>query len=150
MINGVHLHLLLNHFPIIGTLFAIGFLMAGLIWKSNHLLHGAFALIIVSALCSVGAYITGEDAEHAVEKIIGINHEALEEHEESAEISMWSLLLTGALALGTAAAFRKTGTYSRTLVLITLVSLLVSAALMVHTGKEGGLIRHSEILRTDI
>ncbi len=148
--NGVHLHLVLNHFPIIGSIFALGFLLAGIIWKSNHILHGAYVLVIVSALFSVGAYVTGEDAEHAVEKIIGINHEALEEHEDSAEISMWALILTGALSLGTVAAFRKTGAYSKPLVVITLVALLISTVLMVHTGKEGGLIRHSEILRTDI
>jgi uncharacterized membrane protein len=148
--NGVHLHLLLNHFPIIGSIFASGFLIAGLIWKSNHLLHGAYALIIISALFSVGAYITGEEAEHAVEKIIGINHDALEEHEESAEISMWVLILTGALSLGTVAAYKKAGSYSKVLVIITLIAMLVSTALMIHTGKEGGLVRHSEILRTDL
>ena len=147
--NGVHVHLLINHIPILGSLFALFILISGLIWKSDHLKHAAFVMIIISALFSIGAYLSGEEAEHAVEDMIGINHEALEEHEESAEIAMWLLIITGALSLGTISAFVKKGRYTHVLVWVCLVFLLISTLSMIHTGKEGGLIRHSEILRTD-
>ena len=125
-------------------------MIAGMFWKSDHLKHAAIVTIIVSALFSVGAYISGEDAEHVVEDIIGINHDALEEHEDAAELSMWALIITGAISLGTIAGFLQRRVYSRLLIWLCLLFMLISVLMMVHTGKEGGMIRHSEILRTDL
>jgi ABC-type Mn2+/Zn2+ transport system permease subunit len=148
--NGAYIHLLTNHLPIIGSIFAFCLLIAGMFWKSDHLKHAALVTVIISALFSIGSYITGEDAEHVVEDIIGINHEALEEHEEAAEISMWALIITGAISLGTLAGFYQQKKYSGPLVWLCLAFLFVSVLLTIHTGKEGGMIRHTELLRTDI
>ena len=79
--NGVHVHLLLNHIPILGTLFALIILGFGYFFKQEILAKAALWTLVVSALVSIPSFLSGEEAEHAVEGIIGVSMVAVEEHE---------------------------------------------------------------------
>lgn len=144
-----YLHLLINHIPILGSIFGLCLLLAGFIYKSDHLLHAAMVVAVISALFGIGAYLTGEEAEHKLEGRIGINESAIEEHEESAEISMWISIVAGAISLGTLAAFKASSSYSKPLLIICIIFQSATIVSMVHTGKEGGMIRHTELLQSD-
>src|SRR6186997_25315 len=98
--NGAFLHLLINHVPILGSLFALCLLIYGMFMKSGSVIRAAFVSLIVTALVSIPAFLSGEEAEHVIKPIIGINKEAIEQHEEMAEIAFWSLMMSGAIALG--------------------------------------------------
>ena len=66
----VHLHLVLNHFSIIGSFFALAFLVYGIVRK-NETMNNAGRMIFVFVVCvTLPVYFTGEPAEEAVEHLI--------------------------------------------------------------------------------
>lgn len=146
--NGAHLHLLLNHIPILGSLFALCLLLYGKFTNTPVITKTALVTIVMIALISIPAYLSGEEAEHVVDPIIGVNKIALETHEEQAEIAFWILLMNGAISLATLISSFKTKVLSPPLIWINLVLLLMVFALMARTGGSGGKIRHSEIITT--
>ena len=64
--NDAHLHLLVNHFPIIGTIFALGILIAGIFLKNNSIKNTAFILLIIATIFGAISMSTGEGAEEIV------------------------------------------------------------------------------------
>lgn len=48
--NDAHLHLLVNHFPIIGTIFGLGILISGIIFKNNAVKNVSYVIFIVTAI----------------------------------------------------------------------------------------------------
>lgn len=143
--NTAHWHLILNHFPIIGTLGGIVVLFYGLIRKSNDTKVLGALLILAMAIISVIVMETGEAAEELVEKIPGITEVAMEAHEDAAKIANGILIASGVLALISLVLhfFKKnavTIAMSTTLVLSS-----VAFGFMGYTGYLGGKIRHTEI-----
>lgn len=64
--NLTHLHLLLNHLPVVGTICGAGLLAFTLSRRSNDLKRAALGLLVISALVAIPAYLTGEPAEDGV------------------------------------------------------------------------------------
>ena len=62
-----HIHLLLNHFPILGTLIASGILLWGIYQKNHAIKMLAAALLVAMALIAIPVYLTGEPAEETFE-----------------------------------------------------------------------------------
>ena len=83
--NDAHLHLLVNHFPIIGTIFGLGILISGLFLKNNSVKNTAYVLFITAAIFGFLAISTGEGAEEIVEDFPNIGKKIILEHEEIAE-----------------------------------------------------------------
>ena len=67
-----HLHLLLNHVPVLGTAFGLGLLVFGMGRKSQELKKTALGVFVIVALLAVPAYLTGEPAEDGVQGLPGI------------------------------------------------------------------------------
>jgi len=145
MINGAHLHLLLNHVPILGSVFALVLLAFGYFMWNDTLSKAALWTLVVVSLIAIPAFLSGEEAEHAVEDRLGISNTQIHEHEEQAEIAFWALMCSGAIALGTLMASMKTQTVNRTLLFLNMVFITGTFALMARTGNSGGAIRHPEI-----
>lgn len=57
-----HLHLLLNHYPIIGTIIGIALLVFAYLRKSNEVAKAALGLFAVLGAIAVVVYLTGESA----------------------------------------------------------------------------------------
>ncbi len=144
--NTAHWHLILNHFPIIGTLGGIVVLFYGLIRKSNDTKVLGALLILAMAIISVIVMETGEAAEEVVEKIPGISEVAMEAHEDAAKIANVILIASGVLALISLALHF----FKRNAVTIamsaTLILSSVAFGFMAYTGYLGGKIRHTEII----
>ena len=146
--NGAHLHLLLNHFPIIGLLIGIGVLAYG-IFKNNQQIN-VIGLVIITlmAMIAVPAYLTGEEAEEAVEHIKGVTNDLIHEHEELAEKAILLMAVLGALALTSLYAIKKELAFAKKITLITFIVSLVTFGLFAKVGNLGGNIRHSELRAT--
>ena len=56
----VHIHLLVNHAPVFGSLFALALLIASYFWAPDVLRRTAFVVLIGTALAALVAYLTGE------------------------------------------------------------------------------------------
>lgn len=145
--NQAYIHLVLNHLPILGSLFGLALLAVGALQRQEVLTRAGLVTVLVAALLCIPVQLTGEGAEELVEDRPGVTHELIHEHEEAAELAFWVLEVTGALALVTLAL--RGNTRTALLSRLTLLGAAASFGLMVHTGLEGGQINHPEIHGVD-
>ncbi|HRI27040.1 MAG TPA: hypothetical protein PK239_00650 [Chitinophagales bacterium] len=147
--DGLHLHLLLNHFPIIGSLLAFLVLLYGLVTKSNEVKRVACLLLVGLTIITLPVMKTGEIAEEKVENLAGFNEQSIHQHEEAAEIALWVMIAAGVAALvSVLASFYKPPLFT----LLTMVTLLlngVAFGFMAQAGNIGGKIRHTELTNTN-
>lgn len=143
--NDAHLHLLVNHFPIIGTIFALGILIAGIFLKNSSIKNTAFILLIIATIFGAISMSTGEDAEEIVEELPNISHDIIHNHEELAEKFILVLYATGAFALLSLIASLKKHNKANLFALLTLLLTVVAVVLAKEVGTSGGEIRHTEI-----
>jgi MFS family permease len=140
----VHMHLLLNHFPVIGAVIGL-LLLAFAAWRGGpELLRATFALYVLLAVVAVVVYLTGEPAEDAVEKLPGFSDALVERHEEIALISTIAMGIAGLLALVALFVQRKRVLPPWVARGGVVVGIGV-VALMGYTANLGGQIRHTEI-----
>ena len=139
-----HLHLLLNHFPVVGTIIGVALLGFAVMRKNTDLTKAALGLFAALGAITVIVYFTGEPAEKAIEKLPGFSEAIIERHEEIALVATVVLSSFGAFALGALAVFRGRS-LPRWVTLSSLVLVLASAAVMGYTAMTGGQIRHTEV-----
>lgn len=143
--NDAHLHMVVNHFPIIGTIFGLGILITGLFLKNTTLKNTAYVLFIIAAVFSFASMNTGEGAEELVEDIPTIGKKIIHEHEEIAEkfaIVMYGL---GTLSIIGLYLNFKNHAKANIISIAVLIIALVAAILSKNVGTSGGEIRHTEI-----
>jgi uncharacterized membrane protein len=144
-VNAAHLHLVLNHVPVLGVLFACALVAAAAWRRSEELRAAAWITLAVAAAFAVAAYLSGESAEEVVERLPGVAEEAIEAHEESAEAALVATVVAGGLGLAFAALRRRVPAVGRWAWRGTALAAAAAAALLVRTAYLGGFIRHSEI-----
>ena len=140
-----HLHLVITHLPIFGSIIGACILGYGLWTKSTQTQMAAYLLFVGSALGAGLAYYTGEGAEEVVENIQGVTESIIKEHEEFALYALISLIVLGVLSLLTLIITYKKSSLAKTAAYTTLLVSLVSFALVAQTGYLGGKIRHTEL-----
>jgi len=140
-----HIHLLITHLPIFGSILG-GFVLAHGLWtKSNPTAIAAYNLFILSAMGAGFAYLTGEAAEESIENIQGVVESAIEPHEEFAMFALISLITLGVASILGLFLTLKKSSITRTTAFIILFISLISFGLVARTGYLGGQIRHTEI-----
>ena len=143
--NPTHLHLLLNHAPVFGTIFGLALLAFALWRKSEELKKTALGVFVVFTLLAVPVYLSGEPAEHAVKQLPGISKPIIEKHEDAAAIAFTGIVVLGVVALAGLLLFRRTKIMPVWFSLIMLAAALIVGGLMAWTANLGGQIRHPEI-----
>lgn len=143
----VHLHLLLNHIPVIGTLFVVGLLAAALMRRDSMIARLALWTSALLGIVAIAVYFTGEPAEETVEHLPGVSESVIEQHEELALVATTMIAAFGVLATGALAVFRQRS-LPRWLVVSSFVGMLAVAGVMGWTANLGGQIRHTEIRAT--
>ena len=141
----VHLHLIITHLPVFGSLLGSLVLVYGLWSKSNQTKTAAYLMFILSGIGAGIAYLTGEGAEEAVEGLQGVSEQVIKVHEESAAYALVSLIILGAFSLFVIFITNKNTAIRKTTALIALFISLISFGLVAWTGYLGGQIRHTEI-----
>lgn len=140
-----HIHLLITHLPIFGSILGGVVLAQGLWAKSNQTIIAAYSLFIIAAIGATIAYLTGEGAEEVVENFQGVAKHMIDQHEDFAMISLISLLILGVLSIGGVLLTIKNSLITRSVAFIILFISLISFGLVARTGYLGGQIRHTEI-----
>src|SRR6202790_1191684 len=97
--NFVHIHLLLNHFPIIGTLVGLGLLLISLVGKNQDLRRASLIIFPVMALLAILAFFSGTGAQGAIKKLPGVSDALIERHQGAAMLALLFMEITGGLAL---------------------------------------------------
>jgi uncharacterized membrane protein len=143
--NGAHFHLLVNHFPIVGTILGMLILLVGIILKNNTVKQTGLGTLIFASLSSAIALFSGDPAGEAVEGLPGVVDSMVEHHEEIAYSSLWILVPLGLLAALAFYSIWKKEKSGNTLSLVTFFLSLIAVAMMSWVGLTGGEIRHTEI-----
>jgi uncharacterized membrane protein len=143
--NFPHLHLLLNHFPIIGTIIALGIFLASFVGKNRDLRRASLIVFAAMALLTLPAFFSGVGARAMILGQPGVSDALIQRHEGAAMLALWFMVITGALALvGLWQSHQNSRPASWNILAILLFSLL-TVGLMARTGNTGGDIRHPEV-----
>lgn len=143
--NDAHLHLLVNHVPVLGAVFAFLLGAYGLVRRQPDVVRAALLGLVLVGLGSVVAMQTGERAEEVVEHLNGVSEGRIYEHEEAAEVANYAAIAMGALALGVLVWQRGQPRIGLPPTGVLLVVALVVVVLMARAAALGGEIRHPEI-----
>ena len=143
--NWAHIHLILNHIPLIGVGFTILLFIIALIRNSKELINISLIFTIIVALWAIPAYLTGEPAEEVVEELLGISENLIKQHEEMSEKAFFFMEVVGALALMTLIVKRYSQKLGGWLIPVTLIGLIVGGGMIAWTSNLGGRINHPEI-----
>lgn len=146
--NNVHLHLVINHFPIVGTILGAIILIAGIAFKKKDITRTALAVFIFTALLAIVSSYTGNEAEEIIENLPDISETLLHTHEELAEIFLPLSLILGSTALLAIIMEIRKIKYSKYVLYLVLLLAISNGVLAKFVGTSGGEIRHSEIRNT--
>jgi hypothetical protein len=140
-----HIHLILNHAPIFGTIFGFLILMYARLRNSREIMVVGLGMLVLAALLTVPVYLTGDYAASDIRQLPEFSKAAAEEHEDSA---VWAFALVGALGLfalyGLTFAM-KDKKPPKWLPIIVMVLSILSIAAFIRTAQLGGLINHPEL-----
>ncbi len=143
--NWTHLHLILNHIPLLGTFFGGGVLLLGLIRRSSELKATGLATLALVALATVPVFFTGEPAEESVERLAGVSKPIIEKHEQAATVALGGTSVLGMAAIAGLVPFFRQRRMPKWIGVSILMGSVVVGGLMAWTATLGGQIRHSEI-----
>lgn len=140
----VHLHLLLNHVPVVGVLLVALILTVALVRNSDAIGKLGLATLAGMALVTVAVYFTGEPAEEAIEGLAGVSEVSIHAHEEVAVAAFSVTALGGVVAVAVLWWYRRRP-LARAAMAASLLIVLLASGLMARTANLGGQIRHTEI-----
>jgi len=140
-----HIHLLLNHFPIIGTIIGLGLLVLAILMKSDHLKHASLLVLLFIAIIAFPTYLSGNAAEEQIRHLPGVSKELVQAHQDSALLSFMFMEIAGGFAWLGLWRYRRIGCMTRGNTTMVLVLTVITVILMSITGNTGGDIRHPEL-----
>jgi len=142
--NFAHLHLLLNHFPIIGTMVGLGLFLVSFVGKNEDLRRSSYIVFAACALLAIPAFLTGYGAQIMI-KGPNMSDALIARHQGSAMLSFWFMEALGGLSLAALWRSQRPNHTPQWNVFAVLVFGLLTVGLMARTGNTGGDIHHAEV-----
>lgn len=143
--DAAHVHLMLNHFPLIGMAFAIPLLLGAWMRSSEDLSRAGLILVAVTGVLAVATLLTGDPAEGVIKHLPGISKRVIKIHEEAAEKSIWVVVAAAVAAIAGLFFGWKQKRTPRLVVLLVTVLSVASLAALAWTNNLGGQISHAEL-----
>ena len=145
--NAAHLHLLVNHLPIVGFAIGVLLLIATMIFRGDRgVFFASLIVIVMSGAGGLAAQYTGEPAEEVVEGLPDVPEALVGTHEGAGKIATIIASITTVLGIVIAfIVFRLEGKIPMIAIAILLVATVATSAAMAWAGSTGGKIRHTEI-----
>jgi uncharacterized membrane protein len=143
--NPVHVHLLLNHFPTIGNVIAVGLYLFAFAKRNDDLKRASLGLFVMIAVMSILAFVSGYAARDALKDRQEISQPLLDAHLDGALLSLLLMGVTGVLAWFGLWQFRHQSRPARGMLSAVMVLAVVTLALMGATAYIGGGIAHPEV-----
>ena len=145
-LNAAHWHLVVNHLPIVGFVFAFLVLALSEFSACSAWRKVGWFITFVAAAFLYPVFETGEHAYDLVKKLEGVAASQIDRHAEKAILAIWCAGITGGLAL---LAFIAEGVKGKCLIrpfrFLILLGVFSSLLFFAATAYEGGLIRHPEL-----
>lgn len=144
-LSWAHIHLLFNHFPIVGAIFGLLLLAYALFKNSEDLKRASYWLAVIIGAIAVVVYISGTQAVGAVIELPRVSEAYIHQHRQIAEWSFIALEVLAAMGLiGLLLSYRKKHSpnwFAST----TLLVAIIATGLVSWAGLQGGIIRHTEV-----
>ena len=143
--TGPHLHIVLNHFPLIGSLFVLGLLIASAYMKNDGMRRVSLILFVVLGLLAIPTYITGAAAGWAYQGRPDMSTQILDAHRDAALLAFVFLGLTGAASWLVLWRERRFGRTSNAGLYAVLALGCVALLTIVETSSLGGTVLRPEL-----
>jgi uncharacterized membrane protein len=142
-----HVHMILNHAPTVGFVFAMAFYIVALVANNDLMKQGSLVLFVICGILGVPTYVTGTATMWALTQppIPEISKAVINAHRDMALWTLFGLGFTGAASWFELWRYRYFGRFSKLSLTLVLVFAVVTLAIMTETGHRGGLINHPEI-----
>jgi len=142
-----HVHIIVNHLPTVGFVFALLFYVAALILDNAVMKRASLVLFVICAILGVPTFVTGNASMWAVTEkpIAGISKAVINAHRDFALYSLFGLAFTGVTSWLQLWRYRHLGRFSNASLGVILVFALVTLGVLAETGHRGGQINHPEI-----
>jgi len=150
-VNLIHVHLWLNHLPILGTLIALALFVLSLALDHDDLKQASLALFTLIALFAIPAYMSGNAAQVVLKDNPNVSMELIQAHQGSALVAFLFMELTGAVALFGLWRFSRSEKNpwmerpAKSILFVVLVLAVITSGLMAIAGNTGGEIGHPEV-----
>jgi uncharacterized membrane protein len=144
--NLAHIHLLVNHFPTVGTIVALGLFLVALVSNSVELKRASLVMFFIISLITIPTYMSGNAAEEMLRGRSGVSLAAIEAHRNAAQLAVVFMELTGAVAWLGLWRFRRHGRYGRPTLPAVLLLSVTALGTVAYAANIGGAIRHPEIV----
>ncbi|HMV89613.1 MAG TPA: hypothetical protein PLS80_01585 [Cyclobacteriaceae bacterium] len=145
IMNPTYVHLVINHMAVIGTFLAVVVLLFAIKTDSRHTYFAAYTVLIIATASAFVAYFSGEGAEETVEQIAGVSESAIEQHEDSAKVTLIGFVILGCFTVVTIILTQRKQHLQRKLAAAVLAVSALAFSLAARTAWLGGKIRHTEI-----
>src|SRR2546423_12584456 len=97
--SAAHIHLLLNHIPILGTIFGLLLLLYGIEKRSEDVKRTSLWTFVITALITSPVYLTGDGAAQIVGNLPGVSIEIIRRHDDAAGFNITAIEILGAVSL---------------------------------------------------
>src|SRR5262249_30787011 len=93
-----HAHIILNHFPTGGFVFALVVYIAALVMNNVVMKRASLVLFVICAILGVPTYVTGAASMWALTGVPGISRAVINAHRDMALLTVFGLAFTGVTA----------------------------------------------------
>jgi uncharacterized membrane protein len=142
-----HVHMILNHVPTVGFVFAIAFFVIALLTDNDLMKRSSLVLFVICGVVGVPTYVSGTASMWALTQPVvpEISKAVINAHRDMALLTLFGLAFTGAAAWIELWRYRYVGRFSRSSLALVMLFAVVTLAIMAETGHRGGQINHPEI-----
>jgi uncharacterized membrane protein len=142
-----HVHMILNHVPTVGFVFALAFFVIALATNNDVMKQGSLVLFVICSVIGVPTYVTGTATMWALTQPVvpEISKAVINAHREMALWSLFGMAFTGAAAWIELWRYRYFASFSKLSLTLVLVFAVITLGIMAETGHRGGQINHPEI-----
>ncbi|MHB1863551.1 MAG: DUF2231 domain-containing protein [Gemmatimonadaceae bacterium] len=143
-IDAAHLHLLVNHFPVVLSIVGLTSLAVGAVTRRDFYWRAGLHLMVLAGIAAVVAILTGESASDEIRHRAFVVQGTIGAHSSAAYAALWALLIGGAISAYAwwRARDSDAGALPAWLRELVLIAALVGAALVGYAAYRGGIIVH--------
>ena len=140
-------HMILNHVPTVGFVFAIVFFIIALVANNDGMKRGSLILFVICGIIGVPTYVTGTATMWALTQPANpeISKAVINAHRDMALWTLFGLAFTGAASWIELWRYRQLARFSKLSLALVLLFAVVTLGIMTETGHLGGQINHPEI-----
>ena len=140
--DAAHLHLMVNHFPVVLSIVGMASLAVGAVTRRDFYWRAGLILMVLAAIAAGVAILTGESASDEIRQRAFVVRGTIGAHSSAAYAALWALLVAGVISgyARWSARAREVMALPAWLRELVLLLALVGASLVSYAAYRGGII----------